>query len=143
MSDAQKLTKKQRKGLAFRQRGKARTAEHETPGGDVPIAENLDDDGPAHHANTNDQPARSSPIVEKQKTEDQGKPKVSAKRKRSDDAGQAPSPKKQKKVVEKSTEEDGEQKGTSKKQQQQQRFILFVGQCRCSQLRSCAWLTKM
>ncbi|KLO20724.1 hypothetical protein SCHPADRAFT_897983 [Schizopora paradoxa] len=115
MSDAQKLTKKQRKGLAFRQRGKGKTAEHETPGGDVPIAENLDDDGPAHHANTNDQPARSSSIVEKQKAEDQGKANVSAKRKRSDDAAQAPSPKKQK-------------KGTSKKQQQQQqRYILFVG----------------
>ncbi len=80
MSESQKLTKKQRKGLAFRQRGKGKTGENETPGGDVPIAENLDDD---IHANTNDLPAPSPPSAVTQKAEDQGKPKASAKRKRS------------------------------------------------------------
>lgn len=134
MSDAQKLTKKQRKGLAFRQRGKGRTAEHETPGGDVPIAENLDDDSVADHANTNDQPAHPSPIVEKQKAEDQGKAKSSAKRKRPDDAGQAPSPKKQKKVVDESKKDgdDSPQEKQNASKKQKERYILFVGQCRCS-----------
>jgi len=122
MSESQKLTKKQRKGLAFRQRGKGKTGENETPGGDVPIAENLDDD---IHANTNDLPAPSPPSPVTQRAEDQGKPKASAKRKRSDETGQVQAPKKQKKLDEDNSESPKEQKNPSKKEQQ--RYILFVG----------------
>lgn len=137
MSAAVKLTKKQKKALAFRERkgkGKAKATEDELDN-DVPVMEDQD----AAEAEV------ESPRVENQEAsqaKDAGRPQVVEGKKRKRDAEEpnenVEKPKKRKKDPEqaKSTVVEGEEGGAAeneatdgkkKKKDKPQRFILFVG----------------
>lgn len=148
MSAPQKLTKKQKKSLSFRQKkgNKGKAAAVDDEGRDVPVAENLDVDVDldSEEAIPKDE-APKTPLASKGKQKDDGVPAEqkdaemvraeSKKRKRlekdavnADDADRStPKPKKHKRSPESKEEDVESTEGKGAAKGKKPRYILFVG----------------
>lgn len=126
MSAQAKLTKKQKKALAFRERkGKPKTKDFDETNA-VPIVENEDNMEDQTEDNDVEAPAQMAEVHES------SKPVASKKRKRTGEEGNEekdkPEPKKKREGTEPAAEEDdAAETNTQTEKKSKQRYILFVG----------------
>ena len=137
MSSSHKLTKKQRKSIAFRQRkGKNLPADVDDLGNDVhdvPISENLDVAETTRHIDPVSQTeptitrVESQPVSVSSATAATKEPVNSKKRKRDTDTASVEDAKKPKKLKNKTTGDASNSEKDTEKKRENARYILFLG----------------